>query len=121
MKYLTSIWTCIVLALLLVGIRVYDPLLVEQLRLNSFDQYIRSMPDSQAEGVILLNIGEESLAELGQYPFPRQTYAQIISGQPFLATYASSPGDPLGRPGAFPRGCPPDQIVWQTALQCEQR
>lgn len=79
MKYFTSIWTCIVLALLLVGIRVYDPLLVEQLRLNSFDQYIRSMPDSQAEGVILLNIGEESLAELGQYPFPRQTYAQIIS------------------------------------------
>ena len=71
MKYLTSIWTCLALVLILVGIRVYDPLLVEQLRLNSFDQYIRSMPDSQAEGVILLNIGEESLAELGQYPFPR--------------------------------------------------
>ena len=79
MKYLTSIWTCLVLVLVLAGIRVYDPLLVEQLRLNSFDQYIRSMPDPQAEGVILLNIGEESLAELGQYPFPRQTYAQIIS------------------------------------------
>ena len=79
MKYLTSIWTCIVLALLLVGIRIEDPLLVEQLRLNSFDQYIRSIPDSEAQGVTLINIGEESLTELGQYPFPRQTYAQIIS------------------------------------------
>ena len=79
MKYFTSIWTCIVLALVLVGIRIEDPLLVEQLRLNSFDQYIRSIPDSEAKGVTLINIGEESLAELGQYPFPRQTYAQIIS------------------------------------------
>jgi len=79
MKYFTSIWTCIVLALVLVGIRIEDPLLVEQLRLNSFDQYIRSIPDSEAQGVTLINIGEESLAELGQYPFPRQTYAQIIS------------------------------------------
>jgi adenylate cyclase len=79
MKYFTSIWTCIVLALVLVGIRIEDPLLVEQLRLNSFDQYIRSIPDSEAQGVTLINIGEESLTELGQYPFPRQTYAQIIS------------------------------------------
>jgi adenylate cyclase len=78
MKYLTSIWTTITLCILLLGIRVLDPSLVEQTRLNSFDQYIQSLPDKESD-VVLLSLGEETLAVHGQYPFPRQTYAQLIS------------------------------------------
>ena len=78
MKYLTSIWTTITLCILLLGIRVLDPSLVEQTRLNSFDQYIQSLPDKESD-VVLLSLGEETLAVYGQYPFPRQTYAQLIS------------------------------------------
>jgi len=78
MKYITSIWTTITLCILLLGIRVLDPSLVEQTRLNSFDQYIRSLPDKESD-VVLLSLGEETLAVYGQYPFPRQTYAQLIS------------------------------------------
>ena len=79
MKYLTSIWTSIVLLVLLVGVRISDPQLVEQTRLNVFDQYIQSIPEQISKDVVLLNIGEESLANLGQFPWPRQTYAQMIS------------------------------------------
>ena len=79
MKYLTSIWTSIVLLVLLVGVRISDPALVEQTRLNVFDQYIKSIPEQISKDVVLLNIGEESLANLGQFPWPRQTYAQMIS------------------------------------------
>jgi adenylate cyclase len=78
MKYLTSIWTTIILASLLISIRVSDPTPVEQLRLNTFDQYISTIPEKKSD-IVLLNIGEESLGLLGQYPFPRQTYAQLIS------------------------------------------
>ena len=78
MKYITSIWTTITLCILLLGIRVLDPSLVEQTRLNSFDQYIQSLPDKESD-VVLLSLGEETLAVYGQYPFPRQTYAQLIS------------------------------------------
>ena len=78
MKYITTIWTSIALCIALLGIRVLDPVLVEQLRLNSFDQYIQSLPDKESD-VVLLSFGEETLAAYGQYPFPRHTYAQLIS------------------------------------------
>ena len=79
MKYITSIWTSIVLLILLVGVRINDPALVEQTRLNVFDQYINSLPEKESKDIVLLNIGEESLEEIGQYPWPRQNYAQMIS------------------------------------------
>jgi len=74
MKYLTSIWTTIILSLILITIRLIDPSPVQQLRLNTFDQYISTIPEKKSD-IVLLNIGEESLGLLGQYPFPRQTYA----------------------------------------------
>ena len=78
MKYITTIWTSIALCIALLGVRILDPVLVEQLRLNSFDQYIQSLPDKESD-VVLLSFGEETLATYGQYPFPRHTYAQLIS------------------------------------------
>ena len=78
MKYITTIWTSIALCIALLGVRILDPVLVEQLRLNSFDQYIQSLPDKESD-VVLLSFGEETLAKYGQYPFPRHTYAQLIS------------------------------------------
>ena len=79
MKYITSIWASIALVSLFLVIRVFDPQLVEQLRLNTFDQYIQSLPQRQSEEVVLINIGEEALEKYGQFPWPRQNYAQMIS------------------------------------------
>ena len=79
MKYITSIWASIALVSLFLVIRVFDPQLVEQLRLNTFDQYIQSLPQRQSEEVVLINIGEEALDKYGQFPWPRQNYAQMIS------------------------------------------
>ena len=78
MKYLTTIWTSIALCIALLGVRILDPSIVEQTRLNIFDQYIKSLPDKESE-VIMLSIDEESLEKLGQHPFPRHTYAQMIA------------------------------------------
>ena len=79
MKYITSIWTTLLIGLLLIGVRVSDPALVEQLRLNTFDTYIKTITLRDSTRVTLLNLGEDSLSVMGQYPFPRSTYAQIIS------------------------------------------
>ena len=79
MKYITSIWSSVFLLSTLVLIRIQDPFLVEQLRLNTLDQYIKTIPEKTSDNIILLNISEDTLGELGQYPFPRQTYAQMIS------------------------------------------
>ena len=79
MNYITSIWASLAFIIVLGLLRLDDPAIVEQIRLNTFDQYIKSLPDKESEQIVLINIGEGSLGVLGQYPFPRQTYAQIIS------------------------------------------
>ena len=79
MKYITSIWTTIALVFLMVCMRIADPALLEQTRLNVFDTLIKTLPEEQSNEIVLLNIGEESLEELGQFPWPRQYYAQMIA------------------------------------------
>ena len=79
MKYLTSIWTTIFLGITLLGVRIADPQLLEQFRLSIFDQYIQSLPVEHSHDIALINISESSLEQYGQYPWPRQNYAQMIS------------------------------------------
>jgi adenylate cyclase len=76
---LTSLWTCVTVILVLIGIRIYDPDIVEQIRLINFDYYQKSQETTQSESVVLLDIGEQSLDIKGQWPFPRQEFAQMIS------------------------------------------
>jgi len=78
LKYITSIWSSLILVGLFLLLRISDPFLIEQLRLNTFDQYIKTLEDTKSEQIVLLDIGEGSLEKLGQYPFPRHTYAEII-------------------------------------------
>ena len=79
MKYITSVWSTLLLVSALILLRVYDPTLVEQVRLNTFDQYIKTLPEQKSNDIILVNIGEESLGKIGQFPWPRHEYAQMIS------------------------------------------
>ena len=76
---LTSIWSCIIVLIGLVSLRIYDPSIVEQLRVINFDYYQKSQPLVQNESIVLIDIGEKSLETFGQWPFPRQQFAQLIS------------------------------------------
>ena len=76
---LTSLWSCVTVIFILIGIRIYDPDIVEQIRLINFDYYQKSQETTQSESVVLLDIGEQSLDIKGQWPFPRQEFAQMIS------------------------------------------
>ena len=58
MKYLTSIWTTVILGLVLIGVRVSDPQILEQFRLSIFDQYIQSIPIEKSNDIVLINISE---------------------------------------------------------------
>ena len=76
---LTSIWACIIVLISLVGLRISDPDIIEQLRVINFDYYQKSTEQLQNDSIILLDIGEKSLEKYGQWPFPRTQYAQLIS------------------------------------------
>ena len=79
MKYITSIWATFAIIALGVFVRIQDPEILQQIRLTVFDQYVSSLPVQHSDQIVLLNIGEDSLGTFGQYPFPRQQYAQLIS------------------------------------------
>lgn len=78
MKKLLSPWLALVTLALLVGIRISDPEFVQSVRLRYFDTLITSKPVVQSKQVHVVNIDDASIERLGQFPFPRTQYANII-------------------------------------------
>ena len=76
-KILLNPWTALVTLTLMVLIRVWDPSFVEKVRLTYFDQLVTSQPAKDVP-VYTVNIDEDTLDKLGQFPFPRDMYAGII-------------------------------------------
>ncbi|HET7715083.1 MAG TPA: adenylate/guanylate cyclase domain-containing protein [Bauldia sp.] len=77
-------WTYVLLVVAaLVGataLRVLDPFFLQALRLIAFDSYQRLEPEAYdpAMPVRVVDIDEESLARVGQWPWPRTTIAQLV-------------------------------------------
>ena len=78
MKWLYSGYAVVVSIILLLALRVVDPTPLQSLRGQVFDSYQQLDELVQSDDVVLLNFGENTLATYGQYPFPRQYYAQLI-------------------------------------------
>jgi adenylate cyclase len=76
-KILLSPWTAVLTLVLVLGIRVADPVFVESVRLNYFDTLIKSKAPTD-NNIVTVNIDEAAIDKYGQFPFPRDVYAQII-------------------------------------------
>jgi adenylate cyclase len=70
-------WVALVTLIVIVAIRFWDPSFVESVRLRYFDQLITSQ-DKVDVPVHTVNIDEDALEKYGQWPFPRDVYANII-------------------------------------------
>lgn len=69
-----------VLVGLVMALGVLNPRPLEVLRLATFDQMQRLAPRSGgSDGVVVVEIDEASLRELGQWPWPRTRLAQFVS------------------------------------------
>ena len=66
--------------LLLLGLHVWNPALIESARLKVFDQYTRLDPRGaqQPSPVVIVDIDEASLKQVGQWPWPRTVFADLI-------------------------------------------
>ena len=76
-KILLSPWLALATLALLLLVRIADPAFVEKVRLTYFDQLIISQQAKDVP-VYTVNIDEATLDKLGQFPFPRDMYADII-------------------------------------------
>jgi adenylate cyclase len=70
-------WVALVTLVAIVAIRFWDPSFVESVRLRYFDQLITSQ-ESVPAPIHVVNIDEDTLEKYGQWPFPRNTYADIV-------------------------------------------
>jgi len=77
-KYLTSTWAAIVSALILVTLFILNPSPIETLRLKTFDYFITSLEPKKSDEVVLVEFGEKSVQEYGQWPFDRRDIATTI-------------------------------------------
>lgn len=76
-KILLSPWTALITLAVVLSIRFADPSFVESVRLRYFDELITSQP-AKTVPVHTVNIDESALDKYGQWPFPRDLYAEII-------------------------------------------
>jgi adenylate cyclase len=64
---------------LFVSLRIWDPALVEEVRLKAFDLHQEVSPrPSQNLPVAIVDIDEASLAKFGQWPWPRSRLAALV-------------------------------------------
>jgi adenylate cyclase len=71
---------CILLLFALVPLRIADPPPIEELRLRTFDLFQVLRPREQsARPVVIADIDEASLKEIGQWPWPRTVLADLVT------------------------------------------
>ena len=66
--------------IVLLGLRVWDPVPLRILREKTFDTYQFLAPtEATVHQVAIVDIDEESLTEVGQWPWPRTLVAELIA------------------------------------------
>jgi adenylate cyclase len=71
---------CLVLLFALIPLRLADPRPLEELRLRTFDFYQVLRPRLQkGYPVVVVDIDEDSLKAIGQWPWPRTTVADLVN------------------------------------------
>ena len=71
---------CLVLLFALVPLRLADPRPLAELRARTFDLFQVLWPREQtSRPVVIVDIDEDSLKEIGQWPWPRTTVADLIA------------------------------------------
>ena len=78
MKYLTHWSTAFITLVLLTYIGLQDPVFKETLRLKSFDYVLAKEEKSQSQDITIITIDEEAIEKYGQWPWPRNTLADLI-------------------------------------------
>jgi adenylate cyclase len=77
-KFLISPWLALLTFAVLLSVKFADPFLIESTRLKFYD-YLMMDKTVQSEQIVVANIGEKAIEKYGQWPFPREVHAKIIS------------------------------------------
>ena len=70
--------TVAVSIVMLLGLKIWSPYIVDNIKWSYFDYLHQSKEKEHVEDILLVNIDEKSIEKYGQYPFPRDVYADTL-------------------------------------------
>jgi adenylate cyclase len=81
---------CLALLIAFVALRIADPAPIEELRVRIFDSFQRIEPRAKMakSPVVIVDIDEQSLAKVGQWPWSRTRIADLVAGLTRLGAVA---------------------------------
>ena len=86
-------WKVVLITILLLcTVRVMDPKLVEQFRLNYFDSLQSYQEKIKSDNIVIVDIDEKALDKYGQFPFSRDIYADWLMSSPENSAYVFNMG-----------------------------
>ena len=78
MNKFTSTWAVVVSVVILLGLKVYNPLPLQTLELKTFDLYQKFGNNYESKSLVLLDISDEALTKEGQWPWKRDKLGRAI-------------------------------------------
>ena len=78
MNKFTSTWAVVVSVVILLGLKLYNPLPLQTLELKTFDLYQKFGNNYESKSLVLLDISDEALTKEGQWPWKRDKLGRAI-------------------------------------------
>ena len=78
MNRFTSTWAVVVSVIILLALKLYNPLSLQTLQLKTFDLYQKFGTNYQSKSLVLLDISDEALKKQGQWPWKRDILGRTI-------------------------------------------
>jgi len=78
MSKFTSTWAVVVSVIILLGLKVYNPLPLQTLELKTFDLYQKFGNNYKSKSLVMLDISDEALNKQGQWPWKRDVLGRTI-------------------------------------------
>ena len=69
MNKITSTWAVVVSVIILLALKLYNPIPLQTLQLKTFDLYQKFGTNYQSKSLVLLDISDEALKKQGQWPW----------------------------------------------------
>ena len=78
MNKITSTWAVVVSVIILLAVKIYNPIPLQTLQLKTFDLYQKFGTNYQSKSLVLLDISDEALKKQGQWPWKRDLLGRTI-------------------------------------------
>ena len=78
MNKITSTWAVVVSVIILLAVKIYNPIPLQTLQLKTFDLYQKFGTNYQSKSLVLLDISDKALKKQGQWPWKRDLLGSTI-------------------------------------------